>query len=57
MLKALIRRHAEATHSAFAERLLIDWQLEAGSFWQIVPKEILNKLPQPLSAEPAELRA
>jgi glutamate synthase (NADPH/NADH) large chain len=57
VLKALIRRHAEATHSAFAERLLIDWQLESGSFWQVVPKEMLNKLPQPLSAEPAELRA
>ena len=57
VLKALIRRHAEATHSAFAERLLIDWQLEAGSFWQIVPKEMLNKLPQPLSAAPAELSA
>jgi len=57
VLKALIRRHAEATHSTFAERLLIDWQLESGSFWQVVPKEMLNKLPQPLSAEAAELRA
>ncbi|MCH2393974.1 glutamate synthase large subunit [Oceanibaculum sp.] len=57
VLQSLIRRHAEETHSAFAQRLLIDWKLEAGTFWQVVPKEMLNKLPQPLSAEPAELRA
>jgi glutamate synthase (NADPH/NADH) large chain len=29
--------------------LLNDWLLERGKFWQIVAKEMLTRLPQPLS--------
>ncbi|MBU2089397.1 MAG: glutamate synthase large subunit [Alphaproteobacteria bacterium] len=57
MLKSLIRQHVEETHSKFAQRLLIDWQLEVGAFWQVVPKEMLNMLPHPLSIEAREMRA
>ncbi|GAB4175416.1 MAG: glutamate synthase large subunit [Thalassobaculales bacterium] len=51
VLKALVAAHAEETQSRFAQRLLIDWPLEVGKFWQVVPKEMLARLPQPLTAE------
>jgi glutamate synthase domain-containing protein 3 len=43
-LKRLIEEHAEETQSRFARRLLNDWMLERGKFWQIAPKEMLDKL-------------
>ena len=55
-LKDLIAEHAKETQSKFAARLLNDWALERGRFWQVVPKEMLGKLAHPLSdARPAEL--
>ncbi len=48
-LRALIEEHAEETQSRFARRLLNDWMLERGKFWQIAPKEMLDKLTHPLS--------
>jgi glutamate synthase (NADPH/NADH) large chain len=57
-LRDLIEEHAEETQSRFARRLLNDWMLERGKFWQIAPREMLDKLAQPLSdaraAVPAE---
>jgi glutamate synthase (NADPH/NADH) large chain len=47
-LRALIEEHAEETQSRFARRLLNDWTLERGRFWQVAPKEMLDKLAQPL---------
>ena len=47
--KRLIREHAELTQSKFAQRLLIDWDLEVGKIWQVVPKEMLDKLPHPVT--------
>jgi glutamate synthase (NADPH/NADH) large chain len=49
VLKDLIVEHAKETQSKFAARLLNDWALERDKFWQIVPKEMLTRLPQPLS--------
>ncbi|MGE0120545.1 MAG: glutamate synthase large subunit [Dongiaceae bacterium] len=57
VLKGLIAEHARETQSKFAARLLNDWLLERGKFWQIVPKEMLTRLPQPLSDAAAEKRA
>ena len=55
-LRGLIEQHAEETQSRFARRLLNDWMLERGKFWQIAPKEMLDKLAHPLSdARPAKL--
>jgi glutamate synthase (NADPH/NADH) large chain len=48
-LRSLIEQHAEETQSRFARRLLNDWMLERGKFWQIAPKEMLDKLTHPLS--------
>jgi glutamate synthase (NADPH/NADH) large chain len=57
VLNSLIVEHARETQSKFAARLLNDWPLERGKFWQIVPKEMLTRLPQPLSDAAAEKRA
>ena len=39
------------------QRLINDWALERDSFWQVVPKEMLSRLPQPLSDREEEKRA
>jgi glutamate synthase (NADPH/NADH) large chain len=56
-LRALIEEHAEETQSRFARRLLNDWMLERGKFWQIAPKEMLDKLSSPLSDARAAILA
>jgi len=49
LVRALVDEHRRETQSRFAERLLVDWAREVGKFWQIVPKEMLNRLDQPVS--------
>ncbi len=57
-LRALIDEHARETGSELARRLAHDFELELGRFWQIVPKEILDKLAVPVRrAEADRLRA
>ncbi len=48
-LQSLIREHVAETQSRFAQRLLNDWDLVRDRFWQVVPKEMLARLEQPLS--------
>jgi len=48
-LKSLIARHVKETDSPFAASLLHEWDRHVGRFWQVVPKEMLARLPQPLS--------
>jgi glutamate synthase (NADPH/NADH) large chain len=55
--RELIAQHFQATQSSHAERLLADWTLENGRFWQICPKEMLNRLAYPLSDAPVQARA
>ena len=57
VLRELIAEHRAETQSRFAERLLIDWRLERGKFWQIVPNEMLERLEHPVTREAAEQRA
>jgi glutamate synthase (NADPH/NADH) large chain len=47
-LRALVEAHADATDSKWSRGLLEDWDREAGQFWQVVPKEMLSRLPYPL---------
>ena len=47
VLKVLVAQHVKRTHSRFASRLLNDWPLEVGRFWQVVPKEMIDKLEHP----------
>jgi glutamate synthase (NADPH) large chain len=51
LLKGLIEEHVRETQSRFAEQILVDWEFELKRFWQVVPKEMLQRLPQPLSLE------
>ncbi|HCV89037.1 MAG TPA: hypothetical protein DGU02_07595, partial [Alphaproteobacteria bacterium] len=48
-LKSLVEAHAAATDSALAARLLNEWDVEIGKFWQVVPTEIVARLDMPLS--------
>ena len=47
-LEDMIERHHAATGSPLARRLLEDFDNEIGRFWQVVPKEMVARLPQPL---------
>jgi glutamate synthase (NADPH/NADH) large chain len=49
-LKALIQEHVDETGSRWAAQLLNDWELVRGQFWQVVPKEMLHRLPVPVTA-------
>jgi glutamate synthase (NADPH/NADH) large chain len=53
VLRSLIAEHAAETGSRFAADLLRDWELVRDRFWQVCPKEMVGRLSQPLSAEPA----
>ncbi|TPG41360.1 glutamate synthase large subunit [Sphingomonas koreensis] len=48
VLHNLVRAHAKATDSKWAAGLLDDWDRVRSRFWQVVPKEMLSRLPQPL---------
>ncbi|MGN6376482.1 MAG: glutamate synthase large subunit [Sphingomonas sp.] len=48
VLRNLVTAHAEATDSKWALGLLEDWDRVRDRFWQVVPKEMLSRLPQPL---------
>jgi glutamate synthase (NADPH) large chain len=52
-LKALLTLHAKSTQSRLAEAILADFSREIGQFWQIVPKEMLDKLEIPVTRETA----
>ncbi|MGE0715303.1 MAG: glutamate synthase large subunit [Alphaproteobacteria bacterium] len=47
VLRDLVAEHARETQSRFAAQLLNDWATEVGRFWQVVPKEIADRLPHP----------
>jgi glutamate synthase (NADPH) large chain len=47
-LRGLIEEHVAATQSPLGSRLLLDLDRELGNFWQVVPKEMLDKLEVPL---------
>ncbi len=57
VVNQLIVSHWRETQSSFAERLLVDWAQERDRFWQVVPKEMVDRLEEPLTAEAAERRA
>ncbi len=53
-LRGMVEAHVEATDSKWAAGLLEDWDRAIGSFWQVVPKEMLTRLPVPLNDDTAE---
>jgi glutamate synthase (NADPH/NADH) large chain len=48
-LRELIEQHVEMTASKWAQEILDGWEDYRGQFWQICPKEMINRLPVPLS--------
>jgi glutamate synthase (NADPH/NADH) large chain len=56
-LRALLTLHAKTTQSRLAETILADFNREIAQFWQIVPKEMLDKLEIPVSRAAAALTA
>ncbi len=57
VLRDLVEEHVAMTQSRFAEQLLLDWERELAHFWQVVPKEMLARLPHPLSQETVAAQA
>jgi glutamate synthase (NADPH/NADH) large chain len=53
VLKDLIQRHADTTDSKWSRGLLEDWNRVVGRFWQVVPREMLERLTHPLDDRPA----
>ncbi len=49
--RLLVEEHAARTQSVFAESLLAHWGREVSRFWQVVPREMLYRLDQPIGAE------
>ncbi len=56
-LKDLIERHAEETNSRLAADILQHWDEAKHHFLQVCPKEMLDKIPHPLSTEAAAVPA
>ncbi len=52
--KTLIAEHALATDSKWSNTILDDWDRWRDSFWQVVPKEMLSRLPHPLVEDLAQ---
>jgi glutamate synthase (NADPH/NADH) large chain len=57
VVRGLVEEHWRETQSRFAERLLIDWTIERRHIWQIVPREMIDRLEHPVSEAAAEKRA
>ena len=57
LLRDLIDAHWRETRSRFAEQLLVDWRHERAHFWQVVPKEMIERLEHPISETIAAERA
>ncbi|WP_370177777.1 glutamate synthase large subunit [Alteriqipengyuania sp.] len=56
-LRQQVERHAQLTDSAFARGLLDRWEESLGRFWQVCPKDMLDKLEHPLTQEPMPAEA
>ena len=50
-LKSLVEQHAQETNSRKARDILQHWDLEKSNFVQVCPKEMLNRIPVPLTNE------
>jgi len=51
VLHGQITRHFEATDSKWAEEILRNWDRYLPHFWQVCPKEMLERLAHPLSED------
>ncbi|MEK9795409.1 MAG: glutamate synthase-related protein, partial [Alphaproteobacteria bacterium] len=49
VLRGHIKEHVRETQSAYAGRILDNWDRERAKFWQIIPKDMLDKLDHPIT--------
>ena len=54
ILKSMIEDHYTRTQSSHAIFLLDSWEKEKLCFWQIIPKEMINKFEKPVLVEEAK---
>jgi glutamate synthase (NADPH/NADH) large chain len=47
----LLQAHVAETDSAYVARIVDNWDLECGNFWQVVPRDMLDNLEAPLVDE------
>ncbi len=55
--RELIAEHARETSSKWAAGLLTEWDRTQGQLWQVVPKEMLDRLSHPLDDAPETIAA
>ena len=48
-LRQLVERHADLTGSRYARDILDHWEENEGYFWQVCPKDMVEKLAHPLT--------
>ncbi|MEX0298986.1 MAG: glutamate synthase large subunit [Kordiimonas sp.] len=48
-LKAHIEDHVRETHSRWGATILSNWESKKDQFWQVVPKEMIERLSHPIS--------
>jgi glutamate synthase (NADPH/NADH) large chain len=56
-IKNLINEHFKETNSKIAEKILLNFDSEVKKFQQVCPKEMLDKLLNPLTLKPKTLKA
>ncbi|MEP0643008.1 glutamate synthase-related protein, partial [Parasphingorhabdus sp.] len=52
-LLSLIQRHSQTTDSKWSETILRDWDRWRDRFWQVCPKEMVDRIEHPLSDKEA----
>jgi len=57
LLRGLIEEHAAETQSRFADQILHDWGTALGRFYQVVPKEMVDRLEHPITTDREAARA
>ncbi len=57
VLEGLIEEHLAETGSPLAEDILRNWDIAADKFWQVCPKEMLDRIPHPLEDSTAAATA
>jgi glutamate synthase (NADPH/NADH) large chain len=56
-LHSLVIKHVDETSSMYAKKILNDWDLNQKYFYQICPKEMLDKLEHPISLQESKKQA
>ena len=54
VLRSMIQSHVEETGSRFGQTVLSNWAGKLGKFWQVVPKEMVARLVEPLEEDSSQ---